>query len=163
VILHGAGARPFLEKLHIDQDNPRELPEQEGLFDPGQGDVTKPILDSILEGIQILQQNGQFGDYCAIVSPTLFREAYTPRQSPLDAPIYQIEPLLRKNGFLYSEAADGKRGVIFSLARSTINLAVPKDTYVERLTDDEFGQPRFRVAQQFRLVVDDTKARVALQ
>jgi hypothetical protein len=81
----------------------------------------------------------------------------------MDAPIYQIQALLAKDGFLFSEAVAGRRGVIFSLARSTINLVVPMDTYVERLTDDGNGQPRFRVAEQMRLVIDDPDARVALK
>ncbi len=97
------------------------------------------------------------------MSPALYREAYTNQNTPLDAPINQIQPLLADSGFLFSEAASGKKGVIFSLARATINLAVPMDSYVERLTDDDKGQPRFRVAEQVRLVIDDRGAREALK
>jgi len=163
VVLLGAEAGPFLKKLEIELDQPSELEKQEGLFEKQQKEVVKPVLDSILEGIETLQKRGQFGDYYAIVSPALYREAYTNQKTPMDAPIYQIQPLLAKDGFLFSEAAEGKRGVIFSLARGTINLAVPMDTYVERLTDDDKGQPRFRVAEQMRLVVDDPGAREALK
>src|SRR5262249_31664941 len=121
------------------------------------------ILDSILVGIAELQRRGQYGDYCAIVSPALLQEAYTPRQSPVDAPYYQFAPLLRPNGFLYSEAAEGKRGVIFSLARGKLQLAVPMDIHVEGTPDDEKGHPRLKVCQQSRLVVDDRDAKVALK
>jgi uncharacterized linocin/CFP29 family protein len=164
VVLLGADAAPLLKNLCIALDNPGQLEKQEGLFDRDQKEVNKPILDSILEGIEHLQHRGQFGDYFVIVSPALYREAYTNRQSPVDAPIYQIKPLLRaKDGFLFSEAAEGKRGVICSGSRGTINLAVPVDAHVENLPPDDNGQPRLRVAQQFRLVVDDRAAREALK
>jgi len=164
VVLLGADAGPFLKKLYVELDNPPDLEKQEGLFDKDQKEVAKPILDSILEGIEQLQQRGQFGDYFVIVSPALYREAYTNRQNPVDAPIYQITPLLReKDGFLFSEAAEGKRGVICSGSRGTINLAVPVDLHVENLPPDEKGQPQLRAAQQFRLVIDDRDAREALK
>jgi hypothetical protein len=162
VILLGADAGAFLAKLKVELDQPSELGHQEGLFDKGQKDVGQPILDSILEGIHALRTRGQFGAYYAIVSPTLHQEAYTNQKTPLDAPINQIQSQLADNGFLSCEAASGKKGVIFSLARATINLAVPMDTYLERLTDDDKG-PRFRVAQQFRLIIDDREAREALK
>jgi uncharacterized linocin/CFP29 family protein len=163
VLLLGSGAKEFLAGLHVKLDNPEELRAQEGLFDHEVGKVTKPILDSITEGIQTLQQKGQAGDYYVIVSPDLYREAYTNRETPMDAPIYQIQPLLAKDGFLYSEAAPAKTGVIFSLARNTIKVAVPMDAYVEQLPDDENGRPRYRVAEQFRLVIDDPDARTSLK
>ncbi len=163
VILHGAKAGPFLKKLNIELDQPSQLDEQEGLLDKAQ-EVTKPILDSILEGIQTLQSRGQGQSqtYYVIVSPDLYREAYRNQKNPMDAPIYQIQPLLADKGFLFSEAAGGKTGVIFSLARASISLQVPMDICVERLTDDDRG-PRFRVAEQIRLVIDDPDVREALK
>src|SRR5215813_4123056 len=136
VVLLGNEAGTFLDRLNISLDNPAELKQQTGLFDNKQPEVKKPILDSIQEAIAQLQQRGQIGDYCAIVSPALYLEAYTRRQVPGDEPIREIKARLRENGFLYSEAAEGKRGVVFSLARNAINLAVPMDAYVERVPDD---------------------------
>jgi hypothetical protein len=80
----------------------------------------------------------------------------------MDAPIYQIQPLVK--GFLFSEAAEGRKGVIFSLAREMISLSVPMDLYLDTaLPNDSAGQPRLRLAQQFRLVIDDSDARAALK
>ena len=176
VVLLGALAGAFLQKLNVELDQPSELDHQEGLFDKEQPESKAPILDSILEGIEHLQRRGQFGDYYAIVSPALYREAYTNRHNPLDAPVHEIRALLGQNScppkpatptcnerLLCCEAAEGRRGVIFSLARGTISLAVPMDTFVDHPTYDEQRQPRFRVAEQFRLVVDDNRAKHSLK
>lgn len=165
VALLGADAGQFLANLQIELSPTSGLGQQDGLFDRGQGEVApgKSILDSILGGIEKLRTSGQLGDYYALVSPTLYREAYTNQKTPLDAPINQIQPLLADSGFLCSEAASGRRGVIFSLARATINLAVPVDIYVERLPDDGNGLPQFMVAEQIRLVIDDPGAKEPLK
>jgi uncharacterized linocin/CFP29 family protein len=164
IVLLGAEALPFLEKLYIKLDNPDELRAQEALIGKEQKEVEHPILKSVLEGRRKLQERGQYGDYYVIVSPSLYEEAYTNIKTPADAPISQIQPLLVDNGFLYSEALEGKRGVIFSLARGAIKLAVPVDTYVDcSLPNDDDGRGRFRVAEQFRLVIDDPDAREPLK
>src|SRR5262249_58215755 len=105
----------------------------------------------------------RLGDQGPTVCHALYLGAYTRRQVPGDEPISEIKARLRENGFLYSEAAEGKRAVVFSLARNAINLAVPMDAYVERVPDDAEGKARFKVCQQFRLVVDDPAAREALK
>lgn len=164
VILLGAEAGPLLRKLHIKLDNAEELKVQEGLFKAKQAAVAQPILNSIVEGIKTLRERGQAGDYYVIVSPDLYEEAHINRVTPLDAPIYQIQPLLASQGFLFSEAAPHKTGVIFSLARDTISLVVPMDTFVDTsLPSDEEGRPRFAVAEQVRLVIDDPDARAELK
>jgi hypothetical protein len=163
VILLGAEAEPYLQKLNIKLIDPEELRAQQGLFRPEQPKVGKPILESVLEGIRTLQERGQSGDYYVIVSPDLFEEAHTNRHTPLDAPIYQIQPLLAADGFLFSEAAPAKTGVIFSLARNTISLAVPMDTFVDTsLPNDPEGRPRYAVGEQICLVIDDPEARAEL-
>lgn len=163
VILLGSKAGAFLDKLHI-KHQPAEVEKQEGLFHSDQKKVSQPILDSILDGIKQLREKAQSGDYYVIVSPDLYEEAYKNRQTAMDAPIYQIQPLLANQGFLFSEAAPSKSGVIFSLARGTIRLSIPMDTYVDTsLPDDDEGRPRFRVAEQLRLVIDDPDARVPLK
>jgi hypothetical protein len=164
IIMLGSKAERFLKRLNIDLDRPSELEEQEGLFADEQ-EVTKPILDSTLEAIQTMFNNGQgqSQSFIVAVSPDLYREAYTNKHSPMDAPIYQIQPLLADKGFLFSEALGTKRGVIFSLARGSISLNIPLDISVERLTDDDRGQPRFRVVEQMRLVIDDPDARATLK
>lgn len=164
VILLGRDAEPLLQKLDIELIDPAALHAQEGLCKHHQQKVAKPILESVLEGIKTLREQGQSGDYYVIVSPDLFEEAHTNRHTPLDAPIYQIQPLLAANGFLYSEALSEKVGVIFSLARNTISLAVPMDTFVDTsLPNDSEGRPRFAVTEQIRLVIDDPDARVELK
>jgi hypothetical protein len=164
VILLGAEAAPLLERLHIDLNDPEELRAQQGLFHHQQAQVARPILESVLEGIKTLRERGQSGDCYVVVSPELFEEAHTNRHAPFDAPIYQIQPLLASDGFLYSEAAPARTGVIFSLARNTISLAVPMDTFVDTsLPNDSEGRPRFAVAEQIRLVIDDPEARAELR
>jgi hypothetical protein len=164
VILLGAEAEPFLQKLNIKLIDPDGLRAQHGLFRPEQPKVAEPILKSVLEGIKTLRGRGQGGDYYVIVSPDLFEEAHTNRHTPLDAPIYQIQPLLAANGFLFSEVAPAKTGVIFSLARNTISLAVPMDTFVDTsLPNDPEGRPRYAVAEQICLVIDDPEAKAELK
>jgi len=164
VILLGAEAAPLLQRLNIDLTDPEELRAQQGLFHHQQPQVARPILESVLEGIKTLRERGQSGDYYVIVSPELFEEAHTNRHAPFDAPIYQIQPLLASEGFLYSEAAPAGTGVIFSLARNTISLAVPMDTFVDTsLPNDSEGRPRYAVAEQIRLVIDDPEARAELR
>jgi len=159
VVMLGAEADALLQKLNIKMDNPDELKQQVGLFSKGHAKVKDPILESVLGGINTLQGRGQIGDYYVIVSIDLYKEAYTNRVAPLDAPVYQIQPLLAANGFLYSEIVPLKTGVIFSLARNTISLAVPMDTFVDAsLPNDSEGRPRFAVAEQIRLVIDDPEA-----
>jgi hypothetical protein len=164
VLLLGAEAAPFLNKLNIKLDNPEELEKQEGLFHSKHPKVAQPILQSILDGIKTLRERGQSGDYYVIVSSDLYEEAHTNRHTPLDAPIYQIQPLLAAQGFLFSETVPLKTGVIFSLSRNTISLSVPMDTFVDTsLPNDNEGRPRFAVAEQIRLVIDDPEARAELK
>ena len=122
VILLGPDARVLLkDTLHVTFDFENELKVQERLWQGGEY-KNPSILDSILGARKKLQEKSQYGEYYVIVSPELYEEAYKPRASPTDAPIYQILPLLTNNGFLYSDALGGKSGVMFSLARGTISL-----------------------------------------
>jgi Encapsulating protein for peroxidase len=181
---------PLLDKLYITYD-PNELKGLKGLWQGKDVDKDRSILDSILHARKTLQGKSQYGEYYVIVSPELYQEAYKPRATPTDAPIYQILPLLAKDGFLYSDALESKensdaleskensdavepkensdalnpkrRGVMFSLAQGTISLSVPMDIWVDSsLPNDQEGRPRYKVGEQFRLVIDDTRARVDL-
>jgi hypothetical protein len=164
VVLLGSRAGPFLDKLDVRVENPHELAEQEGFLLDEDKKVAQPILNSILDGIKTLRERGQSGDYYVVVSPDLYEEAYKDRKTPLDAPIYQIQPLLASQGFHFSEALPPKTGVIFSLARNTIILSVPMDTFVDlSLPNDSQGRPRLAVAQQIRLVINDSEARAELR
>ncbi len=163
VILLGANATRLLADLHVTFDR-EELRNQEGLWQ--QADVGRPILETILAARKALQDNGQYSEYYVVVSSELYREAYTPLGGggAADAPIYQILPLLAKDGFLYSDALREKKGVMFSLARGTISLSVPMDIWVDpSLSNDPEGRPRYKVGEQFRLVIDDIRARVDLE
>jgi Encapsulating protein for peroxidase len=162
VCLYGPGALSHLERLQIAFDK-YELEQQTSLLEKGQGHCEEGrILLSIVEGITILMSRGYQGEYYAIVSPALYEEAHRNRATLMDAPIYQIQPLLK--GFLCSEAAEGRTGVIFSLARGTISLQVPVDLCLDSsLPPDGSGRPRFRLTQQFRLVIDDPGARTPLK
>jgi hypothetical protein len=164
VLLLGSRAGPFLDKVGVRVENPDELAAQEGLILDEDKRIGQPILSSILDGIKTLRERGQSGDYYVIVSPDLYEEAYKDRKTPLDAPIYQIKPLLASEGFLFSESLPPKTGVIFSLARNTITLSVPMDTFVDMsLPNDNQGRPRMAVAQQIRLVINDPEARAELR
>jgi uncharacterized linocin/CFP29 family protein len=154
VLLLGKNSRGFLTSLNVVE---RNLDEQRGLFKENQPQIQTPILESILKGMQTLRERGHHGEYCVIVSPDQFQLAYRPRQNTLDAPIYEILPLLKKGGFLYSPAAPEKTGVIFSLGGHTFNIAVPVDAMVE-LTDEEKGVAFLRVVEQFRLRDNDRTA-----
>lgn len=159
VLLLGSEAKGLLEQLHVTE---RNLDLQKGLFGPSPVPVVATsILESILEGIKVLRTDNHHGEYCAIVSPDLYQEAFKPRTNTLDAPIYEIRPLLKEGGFLYSPAAPPRTGVIFSVGGRLIDIAVPVDAVVE-LTDEEQGKAFLRVVEQFRLRVNDPTAAVAL-
>ena len=162
VILLGGDARTTLRDLNITFD-PIDLRKQVRLFPIAGGPITGNILDRILRGIVHLQRNGYNGEYRVIVSPYRYSQAYR-RRAGRSALIHEIQALLPNNGFLSSSILRGNQGVIFSLARGTVRLSVPVDTYVDAsIPNDDQGRQRFRVAQQFRLILDDPYARVALR
>jgi uncharacterized linocin/CFP29 family protein len=155
----GNRAGDFLERLSVTAEN---LDQQIGLFPanpPTLGNTT--ILDSIVQGIKDLQANGRFRNYVAIVALDLYQEAIKPRQNPFDAQIYEIRPLLMEGGFLYSQAAPEKTGVLLSLSGDSIKLAVPMDTCIEFV--EEKKDVFLQIVQQSRLVIDVQEAVVALR
>jgi uncharacterized linocin/CFP29 family protein len=156
VVLHGAQAN-----VGQFSASERNLLQQTGLFQANQPQVGQPILQSILAGIAALRQNNHHGPYCVIVAPDLYQEAFTPLQRVIDAPIYEIRPLLQEDGFQYSPAAPQRTGVVFSLGGHTLDMAVPVDAMAE-LDDEERGAARLRVVEQFRLRVNDPTAVVPL-
>jgi uncharacterized linocin/CFP29 family protein len=158
VLLFGKKAKDKLDKLGLRYEY---LDEQAGLITPGYevaGD--KPILDAIIEGIEELRTSNHHGEYCAIVSPDLYRQAFAPRNEAMDAPIYEIRPLLKKHGFTYSNALEPRTGVIFSLGGHTLDMAVPVDARAE--LEDEKEVVILQVVEQIRLRVNDATAIVPL-
>src|SRR6266536_4308402 len=159
VLLRGASASTFLADLHVLE---RNLGKQAGLLDGNPPAVENPILESILGAIKTLRTRNHHGEYCVIVAPDLYQKAFAPRQHTMDAPIYEIRPLLKEGGFLYSQAVPENTGVIFSLGGQSVDLTVPVDAMVE-LTDEEKGIALLRVVEQFRLRLNDPTAAVALK
>jgi uncharacterized linocin/CFP29 family protein len=156
----GAPPLPFLANITYD---PAEVAAQVSLLPAGPANVTQSILDRIIAGIQGLRANGYYGEYYAIVALDLYSEAFRNIGPGRNAPIDQIKPLLAPDGFLGSNTLPATTGVIFSLARGTVRLLVPVDTYVDiTIPNDNQGRQRFRVAQQFRLMIDDANATLAL-
>jgi Encapsulating protein for peroxidase len=112
-------------------------------------------------GIADLEKAGRIGRYAAVVSLDLYQEAMKPRTSAMDAPIYEIRPLLVEGGFRHSQVLASRTGVIFSLTGDAIKIAVPVDTSVEFV--DERGDVFLQTVEQIRLVVDVPEAVVALR
>ena len=166
VILLGKHAKGFLAHLGVKAEE-KQLDAQTGLLSEApesgraKGQTQTPILDRIVQGIAELQKNGRLGRYAAIVSLDLYQEAMKPRQNPLDAPIYEIRPLLVENGFRQSQALPPKTGVIFSLGGDGLKIAVPVDTSVEFV--EEKKDVFLQVVEQIRLVVDVPEAVVPLR
>jgi uncharacterized linocin/CFP29 family protein len=162
VILLGAGAGDFIQKLGVKADAD-QLAEQSGLFPCGSVGVDKnhSILESIVRGIADLEKNGRIGKYAAIVSLDLYQEAMKPRTSAVDAPIYEIRPLLVEGGFRHSQVLTGRTGVIFSLNGDGLKIAVPVDTSVEFV--EEKKDVFLQVVEQIRLVIDVPETVVALR
>jgi uncharacterized linocin/CFP29 family protein len=156
VILEGNRAREFLTSLNVIE---RNLDEQRGLFKENQPQVQRPILESILNAMRRLQERNHHGKYCVLVAPDLYEEAFRPRQNTLDAPIYEIRPLV--DCFLYSPAAPEKTGVMWSSGGHTLDIAVPVDVMVE-FTDEEKGVALLRTVEQFALRINDGTAIEAL-
>jgi uncharacterized linocin/CFP29 family protein len=163
-LARGQDAAKILRELNVES---RGLAEQEGLFVGEPPKVDRPILDSILGAIQELRKQNHHGPYSAIVTPSLWSEAYRPRKNTVDAPIYEIRPLLREDGFLYSSAlleqknADDKVGVVISTGGLSMALTVPMDAHVE-LSEERKGQVFMRVVQQLRLRLTDRTSAVAM-
>lgn len=124
--------------------------------------IRQPILDSILAGITTLQTNNHHGEYCVIVAPDLYQEAFRPGAAAADAPIHQIRPRLRQeHGFLYTPALPPGHGVIMSLGGHTLDIAVPMDATLE-FVEEQRGRATLRVFEQFRLRVISLNARISL-
>jgi uncharacterized linocin/CFP29 family protein len=170
VILLGKDASCFLDKLGV-KANREQLAAQVGLVpltSPSlKNEVTsflkieRPILESIVGGIADLENAGRIGRYAAVVSLELYQEAMKPRTSAMDAPIYEIRPLLVEGGFRSSQVLTGRTGVIFSLNGDGIKIAIPVDTSIEFV--EEKKDVFLQVVEQLRLVVDVPEAVVALQ
>ena len=158
ILLLGIRAEPRLREMNVFA---RNLDRQTGLFADNPTPISRSILESVLEGIRLLRERNHHGEYCAIVAPDLYQRAFQPRTNAMDAPIYEIRPLLREGGFQYSPAAPEGTGVIFSLGGSTVDLAVLVDMMAE-LTDEENGIVFLRTVEQFRQRINDPTAIVAL-
>ena len=162
VILLGKDAYRFIEKLGVKADAD-QLGTQTGLL-PTKAQPLKTersILDSIVGGIADLEKAGRIGRYAAVVSLELFQEAMKPRTNAMDAPIYEIRPLLIEDGFRHSQVLTGRTGVIFSLNGDSVKIAVPVDTSIEFV--EEKKDVFLQVVEQIRLVVDVPEAVVALR
>lgn len=170
VILLGKDAGCFLDKLGV-KANKEQLAAQVGLVPLKSRSLTtevaaflridRPILESIVGGIADLEKAGRLGRYAAIVSLELYQEAMKPRTSAMDAPIYEIRPLLIDGGFRSSQVLTGRTGVIFSLNGDGLKIAVPVDTSIEFV--EEKKDVFLQVVEQIRLVIDVPEAVVALQ
>jgi uncharacterized linocin/CFP29 family protein len=162
VILLGKDAYGFIKKLGVKADRD-QLGTQTGLL-PTKAPSLKnerSILDSIVAGIADLEKAGRIGRYAAVVSLELYQEAMKPRTNAMDAPIYEIRPLLIEGGFRHSEVLTGRTGVIFSLNGDGVKIAVPVDTSVEFV--EEKKDVFLQVVEQIRLVVDVPEAVAALR
>lgn len=162
VILLGSDAEHFIERLYV-KANREHLAAQTRLLPTGAKPVGKDrtILDSIVGGIADLEKTGRIGRYAAIVSLDLYQEAMKPRTNAMDAPIYEIRPLLVEGGFRHSQVLPSRTGVIFSLNGDGVKIAVPVDTSVEFV--EEKKDAFLQVVEQIRLVVDVPEAVVALR
>ncbi|MBA3868889.1 MAG: encapsulin [Anaerolineae bacterium] len=162
VILLGSDAQTFIKRLNVKADE-NYLANQARLFPKGAKQVgqDRSILDCIVGGIADLEKNGRIGRYAAIVSLDLYQEAMKPRTSAMDAPIYEIRPLLIEDGFRHSQVLPPRTGVIFSLNGDGVKIAVPVDTSVEFV--EEKKDAFLQVVEQIRLVVDVPEAIVALR
>lgn len=162
VILLGAEAQEFIKRLGVKADSD-QLQTQTGLLptEPQPLPNDRSILDSIVRGIADLENAGRIGRYAAVVSLDLYQEAMKPRTNAMDAPIYEIRPLLIEGGFRHSQVLPSRTGVIFSLNGDGVKIAVPVDTSVEFV--EEKKDAFLQVVEQIRLVVDVPEAVVALR
>jgi uncharacterized linocin/CFP29 family protein len=162
VILLGGEAQSFLERLSVKADR-EQLATQIRLLPPGAQPLGKDrsILDSIVGAVADLERSGRMGRYAAVVSLDLFQEAMKPRTSAVDAPIYEIRPLLIEGGFRHSQVLAPRTGVVFSLNGDALKIAVPVDTSVEFV--EEKKDVVLQVVEQIRLVIDVPEAVVELR
>jgi uncharacterized linocin/CFP29 family protein len=162
VILLGEDAQEFIGRLGVKADR-EQLAAQTRLLPKGAKPLGKDrsILDGIVGGIADLEKAGRIGRYAAVVSLDLYQEAMKPRTNAMDAPIYEIRPLLVEGGFRHSQVLPSRTGVIFSLSGNGLKIAVPVDTSVEFV--EEKKDVFLQVVEQIRLVVDVPESVVALR
>jgi uncharacterized linocin/CFP29 family protein len=162
VILLGPDSQDFIERLGVKADREQFAAQTRLLPTEAKSLIRERlILDSIVEGIAELERNGRIGRYAAVVSLDLYQEAMKPRTNAMDAPIYEIRPLLIEGGFRHSQVLQHRTGLIFSVNGDAIKIAVPVDTSVEFV--EERKDVFLQTVEQIRLVVDVPKAVVALR
>jgi uncharacterized linocin/CFP29 family protein len=155
VAVLGNRAADFLNTLRVEVDDANLQAQTSSLIQEGQAAVTQPILSPILKAMENLQTRGYFGEYCAIVAPDLYRQAFEPQDRAADAPIYQIRELLSGGSFRYSPAVPQGRGVLLSYGGGTIQITVPRDVYIRW---GEGTGLNLEVRERFRLLINDEAA-----
>ncbi len=163
IVLHGKYAAALLasKKIPVNDDN-QTMNQQDGLFSqpPKALAANRTLVDAILDGLQQLQDDRQYGPYCVIVSPDLHREAMSPIPNSGLTQVSPVLPRLAENGFQLSSAAPKRTGVLFSLGGAAMELVIPWDAHVECRKVE--GDATFVVVQQFRLRINDPRALVTL-
>ncbi|OAI10633.1 hypothetical protein A1507_21570 [Methylomonas koyamae] len=142
----------------------KHLKTQDGLLSkipeplkPGQS-----VADSIRQGFRKLIKNGRKGSFVAIVSEELYSQATADRENRSNTEYSEFNKvIIQEGGFHYSEALEGRTGVIMSLSGESISVAVPLDIKVEILKVE--GDAYLQVVEKIRLVIDIEEAVVPLE
>ncbi|ESS73481.1 hypothetical protein MGMO_19c00010 [Methyloglobulus morosus KoM1] len=163
VILLGSEAKEKLKTLGVTHKN---LESQSGIF-PNNLDVHVPkdqsVLDSIVQGMLKLENDGRSRKYAAVVSLNLLQQASRRRVNAPDTELTEIRNLqdMMPNGFVQSRFLDGRKGLVMSLSGDSVQLAVPVDISVQLKKVEE--EAFIRVYEHIRLVINITNAIVPLQ
>lgn len=143
----------------------KHLKVQEGLVKnkmPTPLSSEQSVADSIRQGFQTLIRNGRKGNFVAVVSEELYTQATKGRENATDTEYSEFNKvIIQEGGFHYSEALDGRTGVMMSLSGESIMIAIPMDISVQLLKVE--GDAFLQVVEQICLVIDIGNAVVPLE
>lgn len=127
-----------------------------------QGEGGEALVTAVVEGIQKLEGQGQYGPFACVLGSTLYKAANTPNEKSLVLPSDRITPFLDGGPLRRSSVVPPDKGVIVALAGSPIDLVVASDVHVSyvQLT----LEPRYvlRVSERFVLRIKQKDATCVL-
>jgi uncharacterized linocin/CFP29 family protein len=121
------------------------------------GGYSESLVAGIVEVIEALEGEGQFGPFACVLGDDLYQAANTPSQGSLVLPGDRILPFLG-GPLLRSSAVPKDEGVVVALAGSPIDLVVASDVHVSYL--QRSVEPRYilRVSERFVLRMKQAEA-----
>jgi uncharacterized linocin/CFP29 family protein len=132
-----------------------------------------PIVDSVIEAVQKLEQRGHFGPFAVVLGQDRFREATTPTNPSLVLPTDRIIPFLEGGPLLRSGVLNPAEGLVVALGGNPVELVLGSadpdcgntaaaDIHIDFLQRTEEARYVVRVYERFVLRIKELDAIVKL-